>query len=289
MNKILKKAVIPVAGLGTRLLPATKSQPKEMLPVVDKPAVQYVVEEAKNSGIKSILFITGRGKRAIEDYFDYSVELEKELEEKGKKELLDVVRNISNMISIFYVRQKQPKGLGDAIYHARGFINDEPFGVLLADDIIDSDVPCLKQMMDLYKEHSGIILGVMRVPKEDTSLYGIVEGKEISNGLYEVLNLVEKPGPMDTPSNIAIVGRYILTPSIFESLEKTEPGKSGEVQITDAIKNLLGKEKVYAYEFEGKRFDVGEKLGYLKANVAFALKRKDIGEELKKYLKEILK
>ena len=289
MNKILKKAVIPVAGLGTRLLPATKSQPKEMLPVVDKPAVQYVVEEAVQSGIENILFVTGRGKRAIEDYFDYAVELEKELEEKGKNELLDVVRNISNMISIFYVRQKQPKGLGDAIYHAKGFINDEPFGVLLADDIIDSDVPCLKQMVDVYEEHPGIILAVMRVPKEDTSLYGIIEGEKISNGLHEVSNLVEKPEPMDAPSNIAIVGRYILTPYIFESLEKTEPGKGGEVQITDAIKNLLGKEKVYAYEFEGKRFDVGDKIGYLKANIAFALKRKDLGEELRKYLKEILK
>jgi len=288
MNKILKKAVIPVAGLGTRLLPATKSQPKEMLPVVDKPGVQYVVEEAVQSGIENILFVTGRGKRAIEDYFDYSVELEKELEEKGKNELLDIVRNISNMISIFYVRQKQPKGLGDAIYHAKGFMNDEPFGVLLADDIIDSDVPCLRQMVDLYKEHPGIILGVMRVLKEDTSLYGIVEGEKISNGLYEVSNLVEKPEPKDAPSNIAIVGRYILTPYIFESLEKTGPGKGGEVQITDAIKNLLGKEKVYAYEFEGKRFDVGDKIGYLKANIVFALKRKDIGEELRKYLKEIL-
>ncbi|MEA3313259.1 MAG: UTP--glucose-1-phosphate uridylyltransferase GalU [Caldisericota bacterium] len=284
----IKKAVIPVAGLGTRLLPATKSQPKEMLPVVDKPAVQYVVEEAVQSGVENILFVTGRGTRAIEDYFDYAAELEKELEARGKDELLEIVRNISNMISIFYVRQKQPKGLGDAIYHAKGFIKDESFGVLLADDIIDSEVPCLKQMADVYKSCPGIILGVMKVPIKDANLYGIVEGKKIGDRMYEVKGLVEKPEPMRAPSNIAIVGRYIFTSSIFESLEKTKPGKNGEVQITDAIRNLLVKEKVYAYEFEGKRFDVGDKIGYLKANIAFALKRKDIGEELRKYLERVL-
>ena len=288
MKNDIKKAVIPVAGFGTRLLPATKAQPKEMLPIVDKPAVQYVVEEAVQSGVENILLVTGRNKRAIEDYFDYAVELERELEEKGKTELLNVVRNVSEMVSIYYVRQKIAKGLGDAIYHAKGFVNGEPFGVLLADDIIDSEIPCLKQMTNVYKGHPGVILAVMKVPMRDTKLYGIIEGKRIGDRLYEVKDLVEKPEPMKAPSNIAIVGRYILTPSIFESLEKTLPGKNGEVQITDAIRNLLIKEKVYAYEFEGTRFDVGEKLGYLKANVAFALKNKELGEKFKKYLKEIL-
>ena len=283
----IRKAVIPVAGFGTRLLPATKAQPKEMLPIVDKPAVQYVVEEAVQSGIENLLFVTGRGKRAIEDYFDYAVELERELEAKNKTELLNIVRNISEMVSIYYVRQKIAKGLGDAIWHAKGFISNEPFGVLLADDIIDSGIPVLKQMIDVYREHPGIILAVMEVPIQDTKLYGIIEGKKIADGLYQVKDLVEKPHPMEAPSNIAIVGRYILTPSIFESLETTKPGKNGEVQITDAIKNLAHKEKIYAYMFKGTRFDVGEKVGYLKANIAFALKREGIGEELRKYLKRI--
>ncbi len=283
----IRKAVIPVAGFGTRLLPATKAQPKEMLPIVDKPAVQYVVEEAVQSGIENLLFVTGRGKRAIEDYFDYAVELERELEAKNKTELLNIVRNISEMVSIYYVRQKVAKGLGDAIWHAKGFISNEPFGVLLADDIIDSDVPVLKQMIDVYKEHPGIILAVMEVPMQDTKLYGVIEGKKIADGLYQVKDLVEKPHPMEAPSNIAIVGRYILTPSIFESLETTKPGKNGEVQVTDAIRNLVHKEKIYAYMFKGTRFDVGEKVGYLKANIAFALKREGIGEELKKYLKRV--
>lgn len=286
--KEIKKAVIPVAGFGTRLLPATKAQPKEMLPVVDKPAVQYVVEEAVNSGIEELLLVTGRNKRAIEDYFDYAIELERELEEKGKTDLLNVVRNVSEMVSIYYVRQKVANGLGDAIYHAKGFISDEPFGVLLADDIIDSSKPCLKQMINVYKSYPGIILAVMKVPIKDTNLYGIIKGNKIDDRLYEVEDLVEKPNPMEAPSNIAIVGRYILMPSIFESLENTKAGKNGEVQITDAIRNLLIKEKIYAYEFEGARFDVGEKLGYLKANVSFALKNKEFGKEFKKYLKDIV-
>ena len=287
--KKIRKAVVPVAGFGTRLLPATKAQPKEMLPIVDMPGVQYVVEEAVNSGIENLLLVTGRNKRAIEDYFDYTVELERELKNKGKTDLLNVVRNVSEMASIYYVRQKIAKGLGDAIYHAKGFISDEPFGVLLADDIIDSNIPVLEQMIDVFSDHPGIILAVMEVPIKDTKLYGIIEGKKIAERLYEVYDMVEKPEPMEAPSNIAIVGRYILTPSIFDSLESTPPGKNGEVQITDAIKNLLVKEKIYAYKFEGERFDVGDKLGYLKANIAFALKRKGLGDELKKYLKRILK
>ena len=287
--KKIRKAVVPVAGFGTRLLPATKAQPKEMLPIVDMPGVQYVVEEAVNSGIENLLLVTGRNKRAIEDYFDYTVELERELKNKGKTDLLNVVRNVSEMASIYYVRQKIARGLGDAIYHAKGFISDEPFGVLLADDIIDSKVPVLEQMINVFGDYPGIILAVMEVPIKDTKLYGIIEGKKITERLYKVYDMVEKPEPMEAPSNIAIVGRYILTPSIFNSLESTPPGKNGEVQITDAIKNLLIKEKIYAYKFEGERFDVGDKIGYLKANIAFALKRKGLGDELKKYLKRILK
>jgi len=288
VKEIIKKAVIPVAGFGTRLLPATKSQPKEMLPIVDKPAVQYVVEEAIKSGAENILFITGRGKRAIEDYFDYAVELEKELEDKGKTDLLDEVRNISEMAKFFYVRQKIARGLGDAIYHARGFIDDEYFSVLLADDIIDSEIPCLKQMIDVFRNYRGMILAVMEVPRDKTNIYGIVNGKKISDRVYEVSDLIEKPEPEETLSNIAVIGRYILNANIFNAIEETKPGKGGEIQITDAIKSLIGREKIFAYEFKGIRYDVGEKIGFLKANIAYALKREDLGSELKGYLKKIV-
>lgn len=286
--EIVKKAVIPVAGFGTRLLPATKSQPKEMLPIVDKPAVQYVVEEAIVSGTENILFITGRGKRAIEDYFDYAVELEKELEEKGKSDLLNIVRGISEMVKFFYVRQKVARGLGDAIYHAKGFIDDEYFSVLLADDIIDSEVPCLKQMSDILKKHNGIILAAMQIPHDKTNMYGIIDGDIVDEGVYEVHDLIEKPEPEEAKSNIAVVGRYILTSGIFDAIKKVEPGKGGEIQLTDAIKQLIGHEKVFAYEFKGIRYDVGEKIGFLKANIAFALKRTDLGFELKEYLKQLV-
>ncbi|MCX6088237.1 MAG: UTP--glucose-1-phosphate uridylyltransferase GalU [Caldiserica bacterium] len=288
MKEIIKKAVIPVAGFGTRLLPATKSQPKEMLPIVDKPAVQYVVEEAIKSGAENILFITGRGKRAIEDYFDYAVELEKELEDKGKTDLLDEVRNISEMAKFFYVRQKIARGLGDAIYHAKGFIDDEYFSVLLADDIIDSEIPCLKQMIDVFRNYRGMILAVMEVPRDKTNIYGIVNGKKISDRVYEVSDLIEKPEPEEALSNIAVIGRYILNANIFNAIEETKPGKGGEIQITDAIKSLIGREKIFAYEFKGIRYDVGEKIGFLKANIAYALKREDLGSELKEYLKKIV-
>ena len=288
MKEIIKKAVIPVAGFGTRLLPATKSQPKEMLPIVDKPAVQYVVEEAIKSGAENILFITGRGKRAIEDYFDYAVELEKELEDKGKTDLLDEVRNISEMAKFFYVRQKIARGLGDAINHARGFIDDEYFSVLLADDIIDSEIPCLKQMIDVFRNYRGMILAVMEVPRDKTNIYGIVNGKKISDRVYEVSDLIEKPEPEEALSNIAVIGRYILNANIFNAIEETKPGKGGEIQITDAIKSLIGREKIFAYEFKGMRYDVGEKIGFLKANIAYALKREDLGSELKEYLKKIV-
>jgi UTP--glucose-1-phosphate uridylyltransferase len=280
--------VIPVAGYGTRLLPVTKSQPKEMLPIVDKPAVQYVVREAIDSGVESILFVTGRGKRAIEDYFDYAVELELELENKGKFDLLQEVRDIGDMIRIFYVRQKLQRGLGDAIYQAKRFINDSPFAVLLADDIIDSSDPVLRQMIDLYRKRPGIILAVTRIPQEEISQWGVIKGKEIGKGTFKVEDMVEKPDPGEAPSDLAIIGRYILTPSIFEAIEKVSPGKGGEIQLTDSIRSLINKEEIYAYEFQGTYYGVGDKVGFLKANVAFALKRKDIGEELKGFLKQII-
>ncbi len=285
--KDLKKAVVPVAGFGTRLLPATKSQPKEMLPVVDKPAVQYVVDEAVKSGIEDLLFVTGRGKRAIEDYFDYAVELEAELEQKGKVDLLEQLRAVCDSLRIYYVRQKIARGLGDAIYHAKDFINGEHFAVLLADDIVDAKVPVLQQMKERFSETGGSILAVMKVPLKETKSYGVIKYRKVSDRFYEVEDLVEKPEPMEAPSDLAIVGRYILSPMIFEMIENTPEGKGGEVQLTDAIRRLLAFEKVYAYEFEGERFDVGEKIGYLKANIAFALKREDLGKELLEFLKNI--
>ena len=286
---MILKAVIPAAGLGTRLLPATKSQPKEMLPIVDRPAIHYVVEEASKSGIESILIVTGRGKEAIENYFDHSFELEKILEEKNKNELLEIVRDISEMAKVFYVRQKEPLGLGHAIYQAKGFIKDEPFGVLLADDIFIYETPPLRKLIDVYEKFKGIVIGVKRVPRENVSMYGIVKVNVISKGVYEVIDLVEKPDPRLAPSNIAIIGRYILVPSIFNSIEKTKPGKNNEIQLTDAIKILLGKEKIFAVEIEEERFDVGDKLGFLVANVAFGLKDKTFGKALKEKIKEVIK
>ena len=287
--KKIKKAVIPVGGFGTRLLPITKSQPKEMLPIVDKPAVQYVVEEVVNSGISNILLVTGRGKRAIEDYFDYAVELENELEGKGKEELLRLVREPSELAKIFYVRQKKPLGLGDAVRQAKGFVNDEYFGVLLADDIIDADIPVLKQMIDVHNKYGGNIIAVMEVPMKETKSYGVIEGKKIADNIYEVNNLIEKPEPAEAPSDLAIIGRYILNYTIFEAIEMTEPGKNGEIQLTDAIKKLLTKEQVYACKFKGKRYDVGEKSGYIEANIAFALKRDELKETIKSYIENLLK
>lgn len=288
MKEKIKKAVIPVAGFGTRLLPATKSQPKEMLPIVDKPAVQYVVEEAAQSEIEDLLFVTGRGKRAIEDYFDYAVELETELELKGKFDLLEQVRSVCEKIKIYYVRQKMARGLGDAVYQAKDFIDGEPFAVLLADDIIDSVKPALLQMIEKFEACERSILLVMKVPISDSVHYGMIQAKKISEGFYEVEDLIEKPEAIESPSNLAIVGRYILTPAIFDLISRTSEGKGGEIQLTDSIRGLLAKEKVYAYEFEGQRFDVGEKLGFLMANISFALKREDLGKDLKEYLKKLL-
>lgn len=283
----VKKAIIPAAGLGTRFLPATKAQPKEMLPIVDKPTLQFIIEEAVSAGIEEILIVTGRNKKAIEDHFDKSVELELELEKQGKLEQLDMVRQISDMINIQYVRQKEPKGLGHAVLCARSFINSEPFAVILGDDVVKSKVPCIKQLMSAYDRYSSTILGVQTVPEDKTDKYGIVDGSMISDRVYLVSDLVEKPEKGSAPSNIAILGRYILTPDIFDILSSQKPGKNGEIQLTDAIKTLSGKAAVYAYEFEGRRYDVGEKMGFLKATVEFALDRDDLKEEFSRYLKSL--
>ena len=289
MQKKIKKAVIPAAGLGTRFLPATKAQPKEMLPIVDKPTLQYIIEEAVASGIEEILIITGKNKKSIEDHFDKSVELELELEQKGKTELLEIVRDISQMVNIYYIRQKEPKGLGDAIYCARSFIGDEPFAVMLGDDIVDNDVPCLKQLMSAYEEYRTTILGVQTVAPEDANKYGIINARYIEDNVYKVKDLVEKPEPGKQPSNIAILGRYIITPEIFEILENQAPGKGGEVQLTDALKTLSKKEAMYAYEFEGRRYDVGDKLGFLEATVDFALKKPELKDSFMDCLKKVCK
>lgn len=284
----VRKAIIPAAGLGTRFLPATKAQPKEMLPIVDKPTIQYIVEEAIDSGIEDIMIVTGRNKRSIEDHFDKSLELEHELRKTGKDELLSLVKDISNLVDIHYIRQKEPKGLGHAIYCARSFIGNEPFAVLLGDDVIQADTPCLKQLIDVYNEYKTTVLGVQKVPKEEVDKYGIVDCLQIENRVHKVKDLVEKPDVKNAPSNIAILGRYILSPKIFEYIEKLTPGAGGEIQLTDALKGLVKKEAMYAYDFIGKRYDVGNKLGFLQATVEFALQREDLNEEFKKYLKELM-
>lgn len=289
MRATVKKAIIPAAGLGTRFLPATKSQPKEMLPIVDKPTLQYIIEEAINSGIEEILIITGRNKKSIEDHFDKSVELELELEYKGKKEMLEMVQEISNMVNIHYIRQKEPKGLGHAIYCAKSFIGDEPFAILLGDDIVDSEVPCLKQLINAYDEYKTSILGVQEVVMENVDKYGILNCKFIENRIYKVKDMIEKPSIEEAPSNIAILGRYIITPAIFDILESQEPGKGGEIQLTDALRKLAKHEAIYAYNFEGKRYDVGDKLGFLEATIDFALKRPEIRDGLVDYLKTKIK
>ncbi|SFH91295.1 UDP-glucose pyrophosphorylase [Tindallia magadiensis] len=285
----VNKAIIPAAGLGTRFLPATKAQPKEMLPIVDKPTLQYIIEEAVDSGIEEILIITGRNKQSIEDHFDKSIELELELEKKGKDDLLQIVKNISDMVNIHYIRQKEPKGLGHAIYCAKSFIGNEPFAVMLGDDIVDAKTPCLQQMTSVYNEYKTTILGVQEVPRLEVDKYGIVNGKSIEDNVYKVKDLIEKPAIEEAPTNIAILGRYIISPSIFSTLEHTKPGKGGEIQLTDALKTLARQEAMYAYIFEGKRYDVGDKMGFLQATVEFALKREDLKEPFKQYLKEFTK
>ncbi|WP_026896129.1 UTP--glucose-1-phosphate uridylyltransferase GalU [Clostridiisalibacter paucivorans] len=285
---IVRKAIIPAAGLGTRFLPATKAQPKEMLPIVDKPTLQYIIEEAVNSGIEEILIITGRNKTSIENHFDKSVELELELEKKGKMDLLEEVRKISDLVNIHYIRQKEPKGLGHAIYCAKSFIGNEPFAVLLGDDIVYAEKPCLKQMIEVYNEYKTSILGVQEVDKEDVCKYGIVDGKYIENRVYKVKGMVEKPTVEESPSNIAVLGRYIINPPIFEILEHTKPGKGGEIQLTDALKELAKREAMYAYNFEGRRYDVGDKLGFLQATVEYALRRDDLKDEFLDYIRDIV-
>ena len=281
----VRKAIIPAAGLGTRFLPATKAQPKEMLPIVDKPSIQYIIEEAIASGIEQILIITGRGKRAIEDHFDRSLELEEELRRKGQSELLTQVLDIANLVDIHYIRQKEPKGLGHAINCARAFIGDEPFAVLLGDDIVDSETPCLRQLMDVFEEYHSTVLGVQHVPWEEVSRYGIVGGKEVEEGILKVTDMVEKPDREHAPSNVAILGRYIIRPSIFDYLDNVQPGKNGEIQLTDALHGQMENEAMYAFTFEGRRYDVGNKLGFLQATVDFALKRPELGEEFATWLR----
>ncbi|OGL44647.1 MAG: UTP--glucose-1-phosphate uridylyltransferase [Candidatus Schekmanbacteria bacterium RBG_16_38_10] len=283
----IRKAVFPVAGFGTRFLPVTKASPKEMLPLVDKPLIQYAVEEAKASGIEEITIITGRGKRAIEDHFDYSMELENELFEQKKFELLEQIKGISNLVTFAYVRQKKALGLGHAILCAEAIVGDEPFAVFLADDIIDSRTPCIKQLIDVYEEYHSSVIAIQEVDKKDTRSYGIIKPKKVKDRVYKVQDLIEKPDPAKAPSNLAVIGRYILTPEIFKALKKTSPGKLGEIQLTDALKILLQIEDIYAYKFTGTRYDAGDKLGFLKATVEFALKRKDLGKEFRKYLKEL--
>lgn len=285
----IRKAIIPAAGLGTRFLPATKSQPKEMLPIVDKPTLQYIVEEAVESGIEEILIITGRNKSSIEDHFDKSLELELELEAKKKYELLNEVRSISEMINIHYIRQKEPKGLGHAVYCAKSFIGNEPFAVLLGDDIVHGIKPCLKQLIEAYEVYKTTILGVQEVKIDDISKYGIIQGEYIKESIFKVNSLVEKPSIKNAPSNIAILGRYIITPSIFDILENVPPGLGGEIQLTDALKELSKAESLFAIAFEGTRYDVGDKLGFLQATIDFALRREDLREEFLSYLFEILK
>ena len=287
MQKEITKAVFPAAGLGTRFLPATKASPKEMLPLVDKPLIQYVVEEAVASGIEEVVVITGRGKRAIEDHFDVAFELEEDLKAKGKHKLLSEVQRIANLVTFCYIRQKNALGLGHAVLTAKRVIGEEPFAVLLGDDIIDSDVPALKQMMAVYKRYPATILAIQKVPKAQTRNYGIIDGKRIEDGVYLVNDLVEKPLPDEAPSNLAIIGRYILTPEIFTALEQTEPGKGGEIQLTDGLRLLMEKQPIYAYEFEGKRHDAGDKLGFLKATVEFGLKNKEFGAEFRSYLQKL--
>jgi UTP--glucose-1-phosphate uridylyltransferase len=284
----VRKAIIPAAGLGTRFLPATKAMPKEMLPIVDKPTIQYIVEEAVESGIEDIIIVTGKGKRAIEDHFDHSFELEQNLMEKGKYELLSEVQKSSKLVDIHYIRQKEPRGLGHAIWCARKFIGNEPFAVLLGDDIVQAEKPCLKQLIEQYNRYNASILGVQSVPEQDVSRYGIVGGNQIGSCFYSVERLVEKPLQEEAPSNLAILGRYILSPKIFEILSQQKPSTGGEIQLTDAIATLNKYEAVYAYDFEGTRYDVGDKMGFIQTTIEFALKHKDLRNQLLNYLSATL-
>jgi len=292
MTAKVRKAVFPAAGLGTRFLPATKAQPKEMLPLVDKPLIQYAVEEAVRSGIRNILIITGRGKSAIEDHFDVSFELEHALGSRNKRDLQAAVRSVSDMVEFAYVRQKEALGLGHAVLRARDLVGSEPFAVVLSDDVIEAPVPCLRQLLDVYERVEAPVLALMEVPPEDVPAYGIVDAEPVEHEgqrdrLYRIHDLVEKPKPAEAPSNLAIIGRYVLTPEIFPCLEATEPGSLGEIQLTDGLRRLLASRPLYGFRFEGKRYDAGDKLGFLKATVEFALRREDLGGAFREYLKSL--
>ncbi len=287
MAQKIRKAVFPAAGLGTRFLPATKASPKEMLPLVDKPLIQNVVEEAVNSGIESIVIVTGRGKTAIEDHFDISFELEHLLRERGKEKVLKQVRAISEMVNISYVRQREALGLGHAVLQAKDSVGNEPFAVMLSDDIVDSEVPALKQMLEVYEKYESPVIGTMQVVGEAISRFGVIDAKEVSNGVFKIDGMVEKPPFAEAPSDLAIIGRYILTPDIFHELEDTTPGSGGEIQLTDAMRSLLNKRPFYALRIQGTRHDAGDKLGFLIATVEYALKRTDLAPAFKEYLRSL--
>jgi UTP--glucose-1-phosphate uridylyltransferase len=292
MNPKVRKAVFPAAGLGTRFLPATKAIPKEMLPIVDKPLIQYGVEEAVESGIENVIVVTGRGKSAIEDHFDISFELEQLLGSKKKTDLLALVRGISDMIDVSYIRQKEALGLGHAVLRSKDLVGNEPFAVVLSDDIIAAQTPCIKQLIDVYNAHQASVVALMEVPLEQISAYGVVDAEPVTNGafgdrLFRIKNMVEKPKAQDAPSNLAIIGRYVLAPQIFQCVESIEPGSGGEIQLTDGLKYMLKSRPVYGLRFEGKRYDAGDKLGFLKATVEFALSRPDLGGAFREYLKGV--
>jgi UTP--glucose-1-phosphate uridylyltransferase len=283
----VRKGVFPAAGLGTRFLPVTKAQPKEMLPLVDKPTIQYVVEEAVASGLHDLIIVTGRGKRAIEDHFDAAFELEYYLNDRGKVEELAQMKTLSELASVCYVRQKEPLGLGHAILCARSLVGDEPFAVFLGDDIITASVPCMRQLLDVFERHQGPVIAVERVPRERVHLYGVIAGRPLGDNVYEITDLVEKPRAEDAPSDLAIIGRYVLTPDLFAILAEQAPDRRGEIQLTDALRRLRERRPMYALEFEGKRYDTGDKLGFLKATVEFALARPDLADEFRAYLKSL--
>lgn len=286
----VRKAVIPAAGMGTRFLPATKAIPKEMLPIVDKPTIQYVVEEAVQSQFEDIIFVTSQGKNAIEDHFDYDYQLEKLLKDAGREDLRQIVSHVSGMIAISSVRQKKPLGLGHAVLVTESFVGEEPFGVFLGDDIIDHEIPCMKQLLGVFEKYQGSVVAVQEVPQESVSRYGVVSVEPVDGGegrTFQVKDMVEKPRPHEAPSNLAIIGRYILTPGIFKSLHETSPGKGGEIQLTDGIRGLMEKEPVYAYRFKGARYDAGNKLEYLIATVEFALRHEDVKDEFRRFLQTL--
>lgn len=284
----IKKAVIPVAGLGTRFLPATKTVPKELLPIVDIPAIQYVVQEAVDSGISEVIFVTGRGKDSIEDHFDELPELQQVLEERGQKETVRSLRRIAEMIEVVSVRQKRPLGLGHAVYCARDLVGDEPFAVLLSDDLIDAPLPCMRQLLEVFQQKRESVIALRSVAEHEVQRYGIVRGKKLDDRLYEVEDMVEKPLPQEAPSRLAIIGRYILRPEIFSLLEKIPPGRGGEIQLTDGISQLARQKKVYGYEFEGEHYDIGDKLGFVRATLAYAMKRPDLEKQVKEFLGTII-